>query len=129
MTAGAAGFAWGDLRIVAGTLRTVGHPAADRTAINRLYLVAFHAARDWLVREGHVRATASHGLVWGRFDEIAASPGPHRTTFRLIGIRGRDLLALRKGADYDAAPLADHDVQRAFDLSDDVVALIRAVNG
>jgi uncharacterized protein (UPF0332 family) len=88
-------FDWDDFLAIADRLAAeVDDEAAQRTAINRAYYAAYHAAAVFVRAKGILTVGHTHRTVWAA---LIADPDPDRSQ---AGRRGDDLRRLRTDADY-----------------------------
>jgi uncharacterized protein (UPF0332 family) len=95
-------FPWADFLQLAEDLATQADTeqseAKRRTAVGRAYYATYNAARDYAQSKGldvSTKESSAHGKLW---NELAFQPGKAPK----LANHGRQLLTLRKHADYDA---------------------------
>lgn len=117
---------WADYLVLAKGL--AGHPfeASKRSAVSRAYYGAFNGGRRWL--EANVTPIdnrGAHGQVWGTFKAAEHASEATRSAWRLVGVLGDSLRALRNQADYDdGVPGLDLHAPYAVDTAERILALL-----
>ncbi len=110
-------FQWLDLMDLARDLAATDKEAHRRAAISRAYYAVFHAGRRRWARDQGLATDRriEHAPLW---EYYRRRPGD-----AALGEKGRRLLELRRGADYDFAPACStKDTQRALHLAEELLA-------